>query len=424
MKKKIGIVVQRYGVAVNGGAEVHARMIAERLAQHYEVVILTSQALDYTTWAPHYPAGWTQEENIPILRFDTTPRASSRTQEYWGRKMRGRHLPQKLHRLLGKPEWLLRLLPQAGQGREDGVQWLKAQGPYMPQLLEFMQRHENEFAAFVFFTALYYPTAMGVLTVPHKSILVPTMHDESAIYGAIYQEVMAAPRWILFNTTAEQNFSERLFPIGQVHKRIAGVGIERWADTLVPDTGVPLSFNIRQPYLIYVGRIDKAKGCAELIRFFLRYKKETGQSLQLVLVGKKFMPVQPHADLVLTGFVSDEVKAQLMLQAKALVMPSVYESLSLVLLESMGCRVPVIANGRTEVLRDHIEESGGGWHYADYESFKQAVHHCMALEEERRNKGAKGYDYVRARYSWEGVMQTYHEAIADIEQNSSPAAGQ
>ena len=48
--KKIGIIIQRYGKNVNGGAEVHARMIAEQLMNKYDVTILTSCAQDYISW--------------------------------------------------------------------------------------------------------------------------------------------------------------------------------------------------------------------------------------------------------------------------------------------------------------------------------------------------------------------------------------
>ena len=41
---KLAIVVQRYGPAINGGAELHARYIAEHLARHAEVEVLTTCA--------------------------------------------------------------------------------------------------------------------------------------------------------------------------------------------------------------------------------------------------------------------------------------------------------------------------------------------------------------------------------------------
>ena len=41
---KLAVVVQRYGQAINGGAELHARYVAEHLAKHAEVEVLTTCA--------------------------------------------------------------------------------------------------------------------------------------------------------------------------------------------------------------------------------------------------------------------------------------------------------------------------------------------------------------------------------------------
>ena len=54
---KVAVVVQRYGAEINGGAELHARYVAEHLARHVEVEVLTTCARDYISWANEYPAG-------------------------------------------------------------------------------------------------------------------------------------------------------------------------------------------------------------------------------------------------------------------------------------------------------------------------------------------------------------------------------
>ena len=66
---KLAIVVQRYGADINGGAELHARYIAERLAPHVTVRVLTTCARDYLAWRNEFPAGEECINGVPVERF-------------------------------------------------------------------------------------------------------------------------------------------------------------------------------------------------------------------------------------------------------------------------------------------------------------------------------------------------------------------
>lgn len=411
-KKSIAIIVQRYGSEVNGGAEVLARMIAEKLASQYDVTVLTSCALDYQTWEPVFAPGDSDEGGVHIKRFNNFKRSPRKVQQFYDRKLSGRTWGQKLCRWLNEPTWWHAVFPRSKITYQDNVAWLQAQGPCMPELLSYLKQNQDNYAAFIFFTALYYPTALGILEVAEKSILIPTMHDERASYFPIYQQVMQSAEWLFFNTGVEQRLSERLFSIENSKKDIMSIGIEM--DDTAVDILVPAKFNITQPYLIYVGRVDKAKGCDVLIDHFTRFASSHASRLQLVMVGKHSMEKSPHPDVLYTGFVSEFEKIQLMKQAQALVVPSLYESLSLVLLESFACKVPVIANLKCAVLNEHIDKSRGGWLFDSYGDFAKILTEVIGNTAGNQQKGEAGHHYVESNYSWDSVMKKFDRAIDDI----------
>jgi hypothetical protein len=66
---KLAVVVQRYGADINGGAELHARYVAEHLSRHAAVDVLTTCARDYVTWRDDFPAGMEIVNDVPVRRF-------------------------------------------------------------------------------------------------------------------------------------------------------------------------------------------------------------------------------------------------------------------------------------------------------------------------------------------------------------------
>ena len=51
---KIAFVVVRYGEDINGGAEYHCKMLAERLTNNYQVEVLTTCVKNYKTGENEY----------------------------------------------------------------------------------------------------------------------------------------------------------------------------------------------------------------------------------------------------------------------------------------------------------------------------------------------------------------------------------
>jgi glycosyltransferase involved in cell wall biosynthesis len=403
--KKIAFVVQQYGVEVNGGAEYYCRILAERLTALYEVDVLTSCSLEYVTWSNHYPAGASAINGVNVLRFPTLHNRDEEGFELMIHKLTRMPPPGK-----SKLSILLEELGRHVTGKTNkhyGQLWAEYQGPYVPDLISYLKQNHNKYDALVFVTYLYYPTIAGLNVAPRKSILIPTAHDEPSIHLPMFKRFFSLPKAMLYISAGEKRFVDQAFSNKTSYTDILGVGIE--PAQVNPDLSAATILGTDAPYVIYIGRIDTLKGCDVLFDYFIRYKVENPSPLKLVLVGQTFMTIPEHPDLVLAGFVEEAVKVTLLKSAKALLIASLYESLSMVTLESFSYGVPVIANGNCEVIRDHVQISQGGMLYTDYVGFDDAVH--KLLSQDTREMGENGKTYIEQNYTWDKVLAKFAKAV-------------
>jgi len=404
--KKIAIVVQRYGLEVNGGAEYHCRILAEKLNSLFDIEVITSCAKDYTTWRNEYEPGVSTLNGVKVRRFEVAHERNKKKTQAIERKLRKKTFFQKTMRFFGVLDKVENLFGLNDDVQEQGIEWAKQQGPNAPLLIEYLHINKRDFDAIIFFTYLYFPTFFGLQIAPEKSILIPTAHDEPPIYFPNFKSFFKLPKAILYNTKAEQRFVNQLFHNESIYSDVVGVGIDE-----------PQQFSnkkddqIKEPYIIYIGRVDPAKGCALLFECFLQYKENTKSKLKLLLVGQSFMDIPKSDDILVMGFVSEQVKGTLLQHAKALIIPSFYESLSLVTLESMIAGVPVIANSFSEVLRDHIEQSEAGYLFSDAETFSAALNALLSSTTNFALLKNNAKKYVNENYNWDIVIDKVSKAI-------------
>ncbi|GAA3402995.1 glycosyltransferase family 4 protein [Paenibacillus hodogayensis] len=388
MKQRVAFVVQRYGLEVNGGAEYHCRLIAELLADEFDVDILTTKALDYMTWEDFY------ETDIEIINNVTVRRFSSKTRDV----KRFNQFSEKLFRDVETSTFF------------SEMEWIRLQGPECNDLLDFLGKHKNEYSAIFFFTYLYYTTFFGLQVVPEKAVLIPTAHDEPPIYLKSYKSLFYLPRFILYNTHEEKQLIDRISPQSNRSSEIVGVG------AYTPQVELSYhefleKYHIESPYIVYVGRIDESKGCKEMFEFFLKYKVERKTKVKLLLIGKSVMDIPVHPDIVSLGFVSEEDKFAAISNAECLVMPSKYESLSMVVLESFLMKKTVLVNGHCDVLRGHCERGNSGLFYTDYEEFKACLELLIQEPALSSRLGVNGYKYATQNYDWNVIKEKYVHVI-------------
>lgn len=383
---RIAFVVQRYGLEVAGGAELMCRWLAEHLTKYFEVHVLTTCARNHLPWDNYYPEGEERLNGVIVHR------------SLVDRKRDHLAFDTLTGKIFGEAHTYL-----------DEIEWLKMLGPYSSGLLKHIASSRSEYDLLIFSTYQYFHTVFGLPLVPEKALLIPNAHDDRGIYLDIYNHVFHLPRFILYNTDTERDMVHWRFGNSTVPHAVVGTGIE------VPSTIDPERFKQRHglesPFILYSGRVEPAKGCATLLEHFVRYKDEHGGDVKLVLIGKVEMPLPERDDVLSLGFVSEQEKFDGVAASTVVVLPSEYESLSMINLEAWLMGVPVLANGFCQVLKDNCLKSNGGLYYTSYDEFAACLNLLVADQNLRRVLGENGRQYCQENYSWDVVERKYLEII-------------
>jgi glycosyltransferase involved in cell wall biosynthesis len=386
VRPEVAFVVQRYGPAIAGGSEALARAVAERLVPTHRVTVFTTCARDYVTWRNELPAGREEQGGVVVRRF---PVEEERDLDSFNAFS---------DTLYGRPH-----------SRDDELEWLRRQGPVVPGLVAALAEEAESFAAVVFFTYLYYPTYWGLKAAPGRAILVPTAHDEPPLRFELYREVFARPRAFGFLTPAEERMVRSRFDLGAKPGLVAGMGVDVPA---APDVkALQARHGLDRPWILYAGRIDAGKGCAEMLDFYERYRQGVDEPPELVLIGRLALPELRQAGVRYLGYLPEDEKAAAIAGARVVVCPSPYESLSIALLEGLALGVPGLVNARSEVLKDHCLQSNAALFYENADEFREALDLLVRRAPLREALGTNGRRYVQEHYRWDVVLERWRSLL-------------
>jgi glycosyltransferase involved in cell wall biosynthesis len=394
---RLAVVVQRYGADINGGAELHARYIAERLARHADVEVVTTCATDYVTWRNEVPAGAETVNGVSVRRFPVTH--ERKPVDF------GRHS----HRVF-----------EQRHSVADEIAWLDSEGPASPAMIDYLARASSGFDYVVLFSYRYYHAWHAARRLNQKAILVPTAERDAAIGLSIFGPVFRGVRAIMYNSHEEQAMIQAAAGNGDVPGVVVGVGSE------VPErtdaARFRRKFNLQRPFALYVGRIDENKGCRELFDYFQRYAATFPRGLDLVLIGSAIMPVPKHPRIHHLGFLSDADKFDGLAASDLLIMPSYFESLSMVALEAWAIGRPVLANGRCDVLKGQCIRSAAGLYYESYEEFAETLYALESNGPLHARLGRNGREYFSRHYAWPVIERKYLEMLENLRRDEQAAA--
>jgi glycosyltransferase involved in cell wall biosynthesis len=395
---KIAVVVQRYGADINGGAELHARYIAERLSQHASVEVATTCARDYVTWRNELPPGVEQVNGITVRRF---PVVHERRPHDFGRRS---------VQVFDKPHSIA-----------DELRWLDSEGPASPALLSYIEQAAPGLDFVVVFSYRYYHAWHLARRIPGKAVIVPTAERDPAIGLSIFGPVLRGVRGLMYNSPEERAMIQAATNNAAVPGVVVGVGSD------VPERTDPerfrRTFEIRRPFAIYIGRVDANKGCPELFAHFKRYAAAFPRGLDLVLIGSAVMDVPRHPRIHHLGFLNDRDKFDALAASDLLIMPSYFESLSMVALEAWALGRPVLANARCDVLKGQCIRSNAGLYYDSYEEFIEALYSLESNGPLNARLGRNGREFFTRHYAWPVIERKYLDMFDRLKKEGPPGGG-
>ena len=185
----------------------------------------------------------------------------------------------------------------------------------------------------------------------------------------------------------------------------------------------------REHRIVFAGRQEPRKGLHVLLRAWPEIRRRTSVRLRIAgadpLAVRLLLSRQRVSDegIDVLGFLTQDQLTAELLQAKALVAPSVGgESFGMVLTRAFACATPVVASdidGYREVM---AAETGVTFPAGDVDALTEAVIKLLADDRRRAQLGEGARRVALERYSWDRIARRLVEIYEEVAERRPEAA--
>jgi glycosyltransferase involved in cell wall biosynthesis len=387
---RLVVLTARYGPGAVGGAEGQARAMAEAaVARGWFVEAWTTCAESHISWENTAVAGTSVLNGVTVRRFPVDPWDPNPYRRYH-------------HELI-----------QTGY-RDPAVQqrWIES-GPRSQALYEYVSAHVRDFdvvATMPYVSAILYP---AIELAADRVVWWPCLHNEVYAFLPPIRERIERVWATAFNSPEEAELA--LGPVGMKLDRhsVIGEGV-----SIAPLENPPVP-NLDNPYILYIGRLEEGKNLPLLYDYTRRYFDDGGR-VRLVTIGKGNYAPPDHPAFDHRGYVDEEEKARLLAGALATCQPSLFESFSLVMMESWLAERPSLVHEGCAVTRGHVTRAKGGFYFGTYADFRGALDWLRENPELAARMGRNGRAYVESNFTWPAVLDRFEMAVERWKSGSKP----
>ncbi|MEG4403785.1 hormogonium polysaccharide biosynthesis glycosyltransferase HpsP [Microcoleus sp. MON2_D5] len=180
------------------------------------------------------------------------------------------------------------------------------------------------------------------------------------------------------------------------------------------------------PIILFMSRIEPKKGL-DLLITALESILAAGINFKFILAGSNpqdaayetKIKVQIQNSILaqyttITGFVSGDLKSELLTNADLFVLPSYYENFGIAVAEAMAAGVPVAISDRIHIAED-IQQAEAGWvEPLEVGAIANSIKSALLNPQERQRRGLNGKEYAKKHYNWDAIAQQTIDAYQQI----------
>jgi glycosyltransferase involved in cell wall biosynthesis len=196
-------------------------------------------------------------------------------------------------------------------------------------------------------------------------------------------------------------------PDDKVHVVPPGIHTDFQPASRLRQRNVCEKYHLSQPYILYVGSIEKRKNLVRVLKAFSQFYQKR-QSHRLVIVGPKkwhytlienvFNEIDVGDSIIFTGYVAQEDLPVIYSAADLFIYPALYEGFGLPVLEAMACGTPVITSNVSS-LPEVAGDAALLVDPYDVDAIETALHEMIEDETLRVQMKERGLQRAK-RYVW------------------------
>ncbi|WP_293350223.1 MULTISPECIES: hormogonium polysaccharide biosynthesis glycosyltransferase HpsP [unclassified Microcoleus] len=237
---------------------------------------------------------------------------------------------------------------------------------------------------------------------------------------------MPVPRDLVIPLGVTADF-DRAFPVSPFLTETGGGRTEVLTTNFSVANSYPdILTNPQIPIILFMSRIERKKGLDLLIPA-LESILADNLRFNFILAGSNPQDAEYETQIkvqikktsleqftTITGFVSGDLKAELLRKADLFVLPSYYENFGIAVAEAMAAGVPVVISDRVYICED-IQQAEAGWVVPlEVGDLARAIASALLASEERQRRGLNGQAYAKKYYNWEAIARQTIEAYQHI----------